>query len=528
MQHSLQKGDQIGSYQLAEKLWKGTFGETWKASDQANEPVAVQFIQHPVMVEQMRQQPSQLPTVTTAAIAQLLAVQLSPPAFVWQYMPGRRLATFIKELGRLKLKIAVHIARKLLEILIFAGSQGMVHGGLRPTRILVNAEKNVVITNFGFGYWEQRAVSRLFKNGQAGDCKNITPYFPPEVLEDQLFDDPKSDVYGMGMLLAEMLLGQRPEKQDIASLLDKASVPKSLAAIVFKAIADFEERYCNTQQMYEELTHFVKPVRPKTMEMIYVPPPNSKPKTVTLEAIPADSEEYRVYQAQVISARQTIDAEVMAAEPAESDDGFESVDKSSKTSRLSPTPNGAGKRDMDLRPKEKETEPTPVAATTQPPGILPTARENIDAPAKSPLPASRTAAGAPTAKALVPMSPSDPTTDDEVLSRLDHEPIWPTLIGHYMAATCALLLLLSLLSVLVPRSDIGGRCPWLLSIWQGLSSMPAWGVCTAVGWMVAGAAMLALLPWLENGNNNRRKWLWSIAGIWLASFLVWVVMALRH
>jgi serine/threonine protein kinase len=498
MQHSLQKGAQIGTYRLGERLWKGSFGETWKASDNTGESVAIQFIQQAVMVEQMRQQPSQLPTATTSTIAQLLVVQLSPPAFIWQYMSGRRLATFVKELGRLKLKIAVHIARKLLEILTFSASKGMVHGGLRPTRILINAEKNVVITNCGVGYWEQRAVSALYKSGHTDSCKNIIPYFAPEVLEDQLFDDPKSDVYAMGMVLAEMLLGQRPAKEEIPSLFDKAAVPKSLAAVVFKAIADFEERYHHPQQMYDDLTHFVKPVKAKTVETIYIPPPNSMPKAVTLEAIPADSEEYRVYQAQMISARQTIDAEVMAAEPAENDEGFESVEKSSKTARLSPAPQvgGTATADTDLALQR-------VVAAFAP--------EKSSGAAKIP---------------PIAMQPGEPTSD-EVLNRLDHEPIWPTLFGKYTAALLVSLIVLTALTLLVRREHMTSEwlCPWPLLVWQGLLQLPFWGRYTCVTGLLAGSILLLALPWLDTGSKNRRRWLWSLAGLWFLLLLALIFLA---
>ena len=318
----LQKGEMVGKYKLTARLWEGTFGDTWKAKNTAGESVAIQLIQDENFLQEMKQSPARyLSATTTPSIAQLLGVIDEPAGYAWKFLPGRCLYTFIKELRTIKTHIAIYIARKLLEVLTFTSSRGRVHGAIRPSRVLITPEKRVALTNFGIGHLEQGLLSRIFKNPEERkkyEC--ILPLtFAQEVLEDELFDDPKNDIYSVGIILAEMITGKRVIGEEIPKVLEEVSIKPRLVEIIIKATSDFEERYHHPNQMHQDITRLLK--SSKQAETIYVAPPTTGADKLSLEAIPADSEEYRVYQAEVFAAKQAIDAEVVVAEPADSVDG---------------------------------------------------------------------------------------------------------------------------------------------------------------------------------------------------------------
>ncbi len=310
----------IGEYKFEKRIWKGTFGETWQGSADSEDKVAIQLIEDPQLRNLIREASLKPLAHGHECVAPLLYWDEGNYAAVWDYLTGRRLYTFIYELKYIKINIAVYIARKILEVLSYTASKGIIHGGLRPTRILITDDKKVKVLGLGFGHLEQRLLASHYQEDKVSeDIQAILPYFPSEVLEDKIFDDSKSDIYAVGIMLSEMLTGKRVSGQDMVDTLQEHNIKKRLAAIILKAVADFGNRYNHPNEMHRDLTRLLK--SGGQPDRIYVPPPVPvSVRHTSMEAVPADSEEYNAYQAEQMSARQTIDAEVVMAEPAYSDE----------------------------------------------------------------------------------------------------------------------------------------------------------------------------------------------------------------
>lgn len=307
-------GMKVGQYQITEKLWVGNFSETWRGKSIRGEEVIVQFIRHPQLISLLESYPLKPQKNTNDCIASLLAVYNQPCVLVWEAIEGRRLDIYIKNLGKIKESIALYIARKLLEILNGLASSGRIHGALRPTRVIITPTKKVMVCNYGLGQLEQLLVYQLCNEKKQDEIAAILPYFAPEVIEDEVFEDPKSDIYSVGMMLSEMLLGKLYPANEVLQVLRKKDYSSNIIQMVQKAITDFDERYTHPQEMYQDLNRLL--TCSDQVEKIYVAPPRPT-VNIAMEAIPADSEEYRVYQADVKSAQQTIEAEVVLAESAE-------------------------------------------------------------------------------------------------------------------------------------------------------------------------------------------------------------------
>ncbi len=324
-------GASTSKYHLISKVWDGTFSEIWQGKNPKEKDVAIQIIKDQKMLSYLKEHPLEIPSFSSPSIPTLLAIEENPVFLVWDYAIGRRLSTYIKSLKFIKSNIALYIIRKLLETLKFLLSQGKMHGAIRPSRVLVTPDKRVLLCGLGMGVLEQRLLADCFAREENVDrFAMILPYFPEEVLKDQIFDDPKSDIYSAGMMLFEMLTGKCAPVSEMPLILKQQDIPAGLCSVILKATADFEERYNHPNEMYEDITHLLK--LSDQVEKIYVAPP-SKTVNIGMEAIPADSEEYRVYQADVFSARQTIDAEVVMAEPV--DDSMQ-PDIDSKITKQSP------------------------------------------------------------------------------------------------------------------------------------------------------------------------------------------------
>lgn len=414
MANSSKKGKSIGRYEVVEKLWDGCFSQTWVGKTSQNAKVAIQEITDDLLKKELQAHPMiDTYNLSSPDIARLLAVEQDSSSLVWEYLTGRRLQTYIKELRSIKQNIAVYIARKLLEVLSYTSSQGCVHGALRPTRVIISPDKKVMITNFGVGFAEQQILSNLIQEGKdVKKYQRILSYFPQEVLEDQLFEDPKSDIYSVGIILAEMIIGKCVDRKDIASKLHTKKIAPKLISVILKATSDFEERYLHPDEMYRDLTQLLK--ASNQVEKIYVPPPSINIKSIAMEAIPADSEEYRVYQAEVISAKQAIDAEVVVAEPVEYDENQESKIHKKIGKKL---------------PEVKETD-----------GLKKTVR--LDS------------------QALLLFS----TIDKKILDPLEKDSIWPKVFIKFFLATCFIFSFLLFITVLsIETAQKFTESIWILS-----------------------------------------------------------------
>ena len=329
MKETIQSGQMINQYQTVMKLTDGAFGESWQARNAQNDSVVIQLIRDQNMLDMLQQIPPEIPKFSSPDLANLVTIDHQFPLFVWEYISGRHLSTYIQKLKKIKINVALYVARKLLETIRMLAFKGEAHGALRPSRLIITPRKKIIVCGFGIGKLEQEILSQLVARHQpVTQYEDILPYFPQEVLEDQLFDDPKIDIYAVGIILAEMITGRRSTAEEMPATLAQYHIPENLTEIILKAVADFEERYNHPNEMYQALTRMLK--LSDHVEKIYVPPP-SRAINVSLEAIPADSEEYRIYEQDVISAKQTIDAEVVVAEPADENLDFVKSQKLSKS-----------------------------------------------------------------------------------------------------------------------------------------------------------------------------------------------------
>jgi len=183
------------------------------------------------------------------------------PFIVMEHLPGGSLKQRLERTGPLAPIEAVTHTVNIANGLAFAHSKGIIHADLKPSNILFDANDHAKIADFGIARTPQEDADtpQLFATAM---------YVAPERVEGKSAT-PSSDVYGLGLLLYEMLVGKPPFVSANAAVLLRdhvvrvpvppshlrPSLVKELDTVVLKALAKEPRlRYGKASDMAAALT----------------------------------------------------------------------------------------------------------------------------------------------------------------------------------------------------------------------------------------------------------------------------------
>jgi len=158
----------------------------------------------------------------------------------------------------------------------YAHKKGVIHRDIKPANVLIRNNGQVKLTDFGIatpGNKDDR--ERLTKTGmQIG-----TPaYMSPEQLESSKHVDVRSDIYSLGVMLYEMMTGQRAFKSTFSGMnvlnicngkyikpeKHNSKIPAKIRAIIKKAMCNKKEsRYRDMEELIKALHPFMKRYKAK-------------------------------------------------------------------------------------------------------------------------------------------------------------------------------------------------------------------------------------------------------------------------
>lgn len=181
---------------------------------------------------------------------------------VMEYVEGQTLKKFIQSNGPLAPKQALPIMRQLVSAISNAHHNGIVHRDIKPQNILMDAEGNLKITDFGIAM-ALSATAHTKTNSVIGTVH----YLSPEQARGGMATK-KSDIYSLGIVFYELLTGELPFSAETAVAIALKhlqeetpsvrelfpSIPQSVENIILKATAkDAGHRYRSADEMYDDL-----------------------------------------------------------------------------------------------------------------------------------------------------------------------------------------------------------------------------------------------------------------------------------
>lgn len=285
----LQPGDVIGSrYEILQLLGEGGMGAVYKALDREVErTVALKLIRpelasNPTILARFKQELLTAHQVTHKNVIRIYDISEADGVkfITMEFVDGSDLRRILTDSGKLPIERAVEIIRQVCLALEAAHSAGIIHRDLKPQNIMEEARSGrILVMDFGL-------ARTMGGDGmtQTGALLGTIEYMSPEQSMGKALDQ-RSDIFAVGLIFYELLVGKTPYKADtaMASLLRRnqeravpaaeldASVPKALSDIVSKCLErDLEHRYQNVQQILADLDAF-QGARP-TLASISIPP----------------------------------------------------------------------------------------------------------------------------------------------------------------------------------------------------------------------------------------------------------------
>ncbi len=210
---------------------------------------------------------------------------------VMEYVDGEALSSIIRTQAPIPAAQAASIGSDIAKALAYAHRHGVVHRDVKPGNVLITAEGQVKVTDFGIA----RAMGADEQVTQTGLVMGTATYFSPEQAQGFAVDG-RSDIYSLGVVLYEMVTGKPPfsgespvsiayqhvrERPQPPSLVNP-EVPAALEAVILQAMAKSPaDRYQSADAMRADLDRFVHG------QPVLAPPSPEEPATV---AVPAATE----------------------------------------------------------------------------------------------------------------------------------------------------------------------------------------------------------------------------------------------
>ncbi|HEX3049252.1 MAG TPA: serine/threonine protein kinase [Aggregatilineaceae bacterium] len=257
-------GQLLGQYRLLEPIGKGGMAVVYRAQQAAfGREVAIKILGTDLVddVEFSARFRREAETIANLQHPHILPVidygeQAGLIYLVMRLIRGGTLASEMAK-GPLSLRQTAALLTQIASALTYAHSKGVIHRDFKPQNVLLDEEGNSYLTDFGIA----KMLSGTANITSSGHVMGTPSYMAPEQWRAQPVDA-RTDIYALGLVVYEMLVGLQPFDADtpfalMYSHLDMLpasptryhpTLPGTIEAVVFKAIAKHPaDRYSSAQ-----------------------------------------------------------------------------------------------------------------------------------------------------------------------------------------------------------------------------------------------------------------------------------------
>ncbi|MFI2631550.1 Stk1 family PASTA domain-containing Ser/Thr kinase [Streptomyces collinus] len=209
-----------GRYRIDARIAVGGMATVYRAVDTRLDRVLALKVMHPALavdasfVERFIREAKSVARLAHPNVVQVFD-QGTDGSYVYlamEYVAGCTLRDVLRERGALQPRAALDILEPVLAALGAAHRAGFVHRDMKPENVLIGDDGRVKVADFGL----VRAVDTV--TNTTGTVLGTVSYLAPEQIEDGTAD-PRVDVYACGVMLYEMLTGDKPHDGDSPAVI---------------------------------------------------------------------------------------------------------------------------------------------------------------------------------------------------------------------------------------------------------------------------------------------------------------------
>lgn len=267
----------FGKFELFEELGRGGMGVVYRARQtDLGRVVAIKMILSNRLAtsDDVRRFETEARTAAGVRHANIVGIHEvgefhGQPFFTMEYVGGPSLERLVAD-GPLPPEEAARVVARLARAVEHLHEHGIVHRDLKPSNVLLDENREPRLTDFG--------LAKVFQsddtNTRTGTIVGTASYMAPEQAAGRVHDiSPRTDVYGLGAILYELLTGQPPfrEKHALDTLVQvlegeptlprriNAGVPRDLERICRKCLEkNPDERYASAAEVAEDLERWLR------------------------------------------------------------------------------------------------------------------------------------------------------------------------------------------------------------------------------------------------------------------------------
>lgn len=215
---------EVGRYQILEQIGQGGMATVYKAYDpKIDRTLAIKALREERCADAEYRQRFLREATAAGILSHPNIVTVydvgeveNTPYIAMELLQGTPLDQVMKGATPLTLSQVLRIGIELGEALDYAHNNGIVHRDIKPSNIILGNDGNIKITDFGIARLESNDMTH---QTQMGEVLGTPQYMSPEQVLGKTVDG-RSDLFSVGVILYQLLSGQKPFKgETLATLL---------------------------------------------------------------------------------------------------------------------------------------------------------------------------------------------------------------------------------------------------------------------------------------------------------------------